>query len=123
MRVSASWSKPSSPPTWPTTLSGPGPFTVFAPTNDAFAALLTELGVTKAQLLADKPLLTAVLHVPRAVGHGAQGRRCRWARPITPLQGGIFKVDSRRRATWSSPTAATARSKITATDVAGQPTA
>ena len=44
-----------------TTLAGPGPFTVFAPTNDAFAALLTELGLTKAQLLADKPLLTAVL--------------------------------------------------------------
>jgi transforming growth factor-beta-induced protein len=43
------------------TLSGAGPFTVFAPTNAAFAALLTELGVTKAQLLADKPLLTKVL--------------------------------------------------------------
>jgi len=43
------------------TLSGPGPFTIFAPTNDAFASLLTELGVTKDQLLANKPLLTAVL--------------------------------------------------------------
>ena len=43
------------------TLSAPGPYTVFAPTNAAFAALLTELGVTKAQLLANKPLLTAVL--------------------------------------------------------------
>jgi len=43
------------------TLSGPGPFTVFAPTNAAFAALLGELGVTKDQLLANKPLLTAVL--------------------------------------------------------------
>ena len=43
------------------TLSGSGPFTVFAPTNDAFAALLTELGMSKAQLLADKALLTKVL--------------------------------------------------------------
>ena len=43
------------------TLSGTGPFTVFAPTDAAFAALLTELGVTKEALLADKPLLTAVL--------------------------------------------------------------
>src|SRR3954468_21620268 len=44
-----------------TTLSGPGPYTVFAPTNDAFAGLLAELGVTKAQLLANKALLTEVL--------------------------------------------------------------
>jgi uncharacterized surface protein with fasciclin (FAS1) repeats len=44
-----------------TTLSGAGPFTVFAPTNAAFAALLGELGVTKEALLANKTLLTAVL--------------------------------------------------------------
>jgi uncharacterized surface protein with fasciclin (FAS1) repeats len=42
-------------------LSGAGPFTVFAPTNDAFAALLSELGITKAELLANRPLLTQVL--------------------------------------------------------------
>jgi uncharacterized surface protein with fasciclin (FAS1) repeats len=42
-------------------LSGPGPFTVFAPTNDAFAALLTELNITKDQLLANTALLTKVL--------------------------------------------------------------
>jgi uncharacterized surface protein with fasciclin (FAS1) repeats len=35
--------------------------TVFAPTNDAFAALLVELGTTKADLLADTELLTTVL--------------------------------------------------------------
>lgn len=34
------------------TLSGDGPFTVFAPTNDAFATLLEELDVTAEQLLA-----------------------------------------------------------------------
>ena len=43
------------------TLSGPGPFTVFAPTNAAFADLLVELKVTKAELLANKTLLTKVL--------------------------------------------------------------
>lgn len=36
-------------------------FTVFAPTNAAFASLLTELNVSKEQLLQDKPLLTKVL--------------------------------------------------------------
>ncbi|MGY4830851.1 fasciclin domain-containing protein [Sphaerotilaceae bacterium SBD11-9] len=75
-----------------TTLSGAGPFTVFAPTNDAFAALLTELGMTKSQLLADKPLLTAVLsyHVlPAKVPKAAVPL----GQPVTPVSGGIFKVD------------------------------
>jgi len=44
-----------------TTLQGTGPFTVFAPTNAAFAALLTELGLSKADLLANTALLTKVL--------------------------------------------------------------
>ena len=43
------------------TLGSAGPFTVFAPTNAAFAALLHELNLSKAQLLADKALLTKVL--------------------------------------------------------------
>ena len=40
------------------TLSGEGPFTVFAPTNEAFAKLPKD---TLAELLADKDALTAVL--------------------------------------------------------------
>jgi transforming growth factor-beta-induced protein len=55
------------------TLSGKGQFTVFAPTNDAFVALLAELSaqtgttVTAADLLANKSLLNQVLlyHVAR----------------------------------------------------------
>ena len=43
-----------------TTLSGTGPFTVFAPTNDAFTAALGELTLTKAQLLAS-PGLAGIL--------------------------------------------------------------
>jgi transforming growth factor-beta-induced protein len=38
------------------TLSSEGPFTVFAPTNDAFAALLAKLGITAEELLANPDL-------------------------------------------------------------------
>lgn len=42
-------------------LKADGPFTVFAPTDEAFAAALKTLGMTKEALLADKDLLTKVL--------------------------------------------------------------
>ena len=74
-----------------TTLSGPGPYTVLAPTDEAFAALLEELGVTKAQLLADRALLTAVLTY-----HVVPGRVVRAQlplnTPITTVQGETFTV-------------------------------
>lgn len=75
------------------TLSGAGPFTVFAPTNDAFASLLTELGVTKQQLLADKTLLRAVLQY-HVLGAQVPKASVPVGKAITPLQGGIFKIDS-----------------------------
>lgn len=75
------------------TLSGPGPFTVFAPTNDAFAALLAETGLTKDQLLADKALLTQVLTY-----HVVAGRVLRAevpvGSPIPTVQGQTFTVDA-----------------------------
>ena len=43
------------------TLSGPGPFTVFAPTDEAFAAALDSLGITAEELLADTETLSAIL--------------------------------------------------------------
>lgn len=74
-------------------LTGPGPFTVFAPTDAAFGALLTELGLTQAQLLANKPLLTQVLQY-----HVLNARVARADVPlgkaVTPLAGGFFKVDA-----------------------------
>jgi uncharacterized surface protein with fasciclin (FAS1) repeats len=75
------------------TLQGTGPFTVFAPTNAAFAALLTELGVTKEALLANKPLLTAVLtyHVVPAKVLAAS---VPLGKAITSVQGGVFKIES-----------------------------
>jgi uncharacterized surface protein with fasciclin (FAS1) repeats len=75
------------------TLNGPGPLTVFAPTNDAFASLLGELGISKDALLANKPLLTAVLtyHVlPAKVEKAAVPV----GKAITTVQGGIFKIDT-----------------------------
>ncbi len=75
------------------TLSGAGPFTVFAPNNAAFAALLAELGLTKEQLLANKALLTTVLTY-----HVVQGKVASTAIPfgkaITTVQGTILKIDS-----------------------------
>src|SRR5512137_1924673 len=66
------------------TLSAPGPYTVFAPTNAAFAALLTELGVTKAELLANKPLLTAVLQY-HVLGARVAKAQIPLGKAITPL--------------------------------------
>ncbi len=74
------------------TLTAPGPYTVFAPTNAAFAALLTELGVTKAQLLADKPLLTAVLQY-HVLGARVAKSQIPLGKAITPVGGGFFKID------------------------------
>ncbi|MCL4878337.1 MAG: fasciclin domain-containing protein [Anaerolineae bacterium] len=42
-------------------LKGAGPYTLFAPTNRAFANLLATLGVTKEELFANTELLTTVL--------------------------------------------------------------
>jgi uncharacterized surface protein with fasciclin (FAS1) repeats len=75
------------------TLSGSGPYTVFAPTNDAFSALLGELGVSKDALLANKPLLTTVLkyHVLSGVVRKAD---IPLGRAIVPLDGGFFKIEA-----------------------------
>ncbi|MEZ5409335.1 MAG: fasciclin domain-containing protein [Acidimicrobiales bacterium] len=43
------------------TLNGPGPLTVFAPTDEAFAAALEDLGLTSDELLADQATLTSIL--------------------------------------------------------------
>ena len=75
------------------TLSGPGPFTVFAPTNDAFVALLGELGVTKDALLRNKSLLTAVLtyHV---LGVKVEKAGVPLGKTITTLQKDVFKIEA-----------------------------
>ncbi|WP_296493671.1 fasciclin domain-containing protein [Rhodoferax sp.] len=75
------------------TLKSPGPFTVFAPTNTAFAALLVELKITKDQLLANKALLTRVLtyHVLAAKVPAAS---VPVGKTITTVETGVFKIES-----------------------------
>jgi uncharacterized surface protein with fasciclin (FAS1) repeats len=98
------------------TLSAPGPYTVLAPTNAAFAALLTELGVTKAQLLADKPLLTAVLQY-HVLGARVAKAQIPLGKAITPLAGGFFKIDM-SGADVVITDGRNRTSRITATDIA-----
>ena len=74
------------------TLSGNGQFTVFAPTDAAFVALLGELGLTADELLSEKALVTQVL-----LYHVARGRRDSTAvlgsTRIRTLQGGFLYQD------------------------------
>jgi len=86
---------------------------VFAPTNAAFAALLTELGLTKQQLLANTTLLTGVLKY-----HVVPGRVLKADVPVgaaiaTLETGKTFRVDS----TLAITDANARTSKIVATDV------
>ncbi|MBN8488550.1 MAG: fasciclin domain-containing protein [Burkholderiales bacterium] len=79
-------------------LQASGPFTVFAPTDAAFAALLTELGIDKAALLANTTLLTQVLtyHVVPGLVLKAQ---VPVGTAISTLEGSPFTVGSDLRIT------------------------
>ncbi|WP_366938926.1 fasciclin domain-containing protein [Limnohabitans sp. Rim8] len=94
------------------TLSGTGPFTVFAPTDAAFVALLEELKISKEALLADKSLLTKVLtyHVVPGLVLKAQ---VPVGRAITTVQGESFTVNAALAITDQRARSA----KITGTDV------
>ncbi len=76
-----------------TTLQGAGPFTVFAPTNAAFTAALSELGVSKEDLFADTELLTQILTY-----HVVPARVLKAEVPlntnITTVEGSTFQVNS-----------------------------
>lgn len=70
-------------------LQGKGQYTVFAPNNDAFVALLGELNVTADQLLSNQELVTQVLYY-----HVLRGRRPSNAilgsKRLRTLQGGFL---------------------------------
>ena len=74
------------------TLKGPGPFTVFAPTDDAFAKL--PAGTLDA-VLADKAKLTAILtyHVVpgKVLAKDVVGLN---GKSVKTVQGGMLKVDT-----------------------------
>lgn len=74
------------------TLSGPGPFTVFAPTNAAFVRLLGDLNLTQENLFNDKALLTSVLTYHVVPGRVAAAD-IPFGRAITTVQGGVFKIE------------------------------
>jgi uncharacterized surface protein with fasciclin (FAS1) repeats len=72
------------------TLKGPGPFTVFAPTDDAFAK------VPKADLdalLKDKGKLTAVLSYHVFAGN-ANSADLKGLKDLSTVQGGRLKIDA-----------------------------
>jgi uncharacterized surface protein with fasciclin (FAS1) repeats len=75
------------------TLKGEGPYTVFAPTDAAFAALLTELGISKAELLADTALLTAVLTYHVLPARAFKADIVPGVQPAT-VQGGTFSISA-----------------------------
>jgi uncharacterized surface protein with fasciclin (FAS1) repeats len=79
-------------PTYVQTLSGAGPFTVFAPTNAAFAALLTELNLTSLDQV-DNATLNAVLQYHVVAGANVLSSQLTNNQEITALSGKKFKID------------------------------
>jgi transforming growth factor-beta-induced protein len=75
------------------TLSGAGPFTVFAPTDSAFTAALGELTLTKAQLLAS-PDLAGILTYHVVAGDVRAADVVALPKPasVATLQGSAFTV-------------------------------
>jgi uncharacterized surface protein with fasciclin (FAS1) repeats len=75
-------------------LAGPGPYTVFAPTDEAFLALLHELHLSAEQLLANQELLDLVLTY-----HVVPGRILKAhvpvGQPIQTANGQTFEVNAK----------------------------
>lgn len=68
-------------------------YTLFAPNNGAFVALLAELGMTKDQLFANKPLLTSVLTYHLLPGK-INNADIVVNTPLKTIQGATLKIDN-----------------------------
>jgi len=75
-------------------VAGAGPFTLFAPTDEAFGTLLAELGVTPDQLLANPDLSSILLY--HVIGSRQGAFQLLGARSVTTLQGDDLSVRLRR---------------------------
>lgn len=74
-----------------TLLSGNGPFTVFAPTNAAFAALLTELGVSSLDAI-PAATLNSVLQYHVVSGANVLSSQLTEGQQVTSFQGSKFTI-------------------------------
>jgi uncharacterized surface protein with fasciclin (FAS1) repeats len=72
-------------------LSGTGPFTVFAPTNAAFAALLTELGVPNLNAI-PAATLNSVLQYHVVNGANVRAENLTNGQVVTTFGGSTFTV-------------------------------
>ena len=71
------------------TLNGPGPFTIFAPTNDAFAKIPT---ATLNQVLADKATLTKILTLHVVSGEKMSSDDLVAAGSVDSIEGDSLKI-------------------------------
>ena len=75
-------------------VAGAGPFTLFAPTDEAFGTLLAELGVTPEQLLANPNLSSILLY--HVIGSRQGALQLLGAGNVTTLQGDDLSVRLQR---------------------------
>ena len=68
-------------------------YTLFAPNNAAFVAVLAELGMTRDQLFANKPLLTSILTYHLLPGK-INNADFVFNTPLKTVQGATLKVDN-----------------------------
>ncbi len=88
----AALTRPSLGVDYVTLLSGAGPFTVFAPTNTAFAALLTELSLTSLDQV-DDATLNAVLQYHVVNGANVLASQLTNGQVVTTFGTGTFSID------------------------------